>query len=70
MANPQNSGVFNKWITNRIPFKILTPKTIETGLINTWVTSRIPFNIIVEPAASGGSSSNVPLFMMTYRRRR
>ena len=43
MANPEDVGTFDLWITDRIQFSIAKPKTSDTGDFDRWITDRIPF---------------------------
>jgi hypothetical protein len=41
MANPQDQGSFDYWITDRIPFTVAPPKSDDTGDFEKWITDRI-----------------------------
>lgn len=50
MANPQSPGTFDAWITDRLTFATLTPKTGDTGGFDAWITDRLYFADYVEAA--------------------
>ena len=41
MANPQDPGTFDFWITDRILFQDAPPKSGDTGDFDRWITDRI-----------------------------
>lgn len=43
MANPKDSGTFDYWITNRITFESIPPKSVNTGTFDSWITNRLYF---------------------------
>lgn len=43
MANPKDSGTFDYWITDRIGFKSVPPRSGNTGDFEKWITDRIGF---------------------------
>jgi len=51
MANPADPGEFELWITDRIFFQNVPPKTGDTGTFEAWITDRIYFEDYVEQAA-------------------
>ena len=48
MANPQDTGDFEKWIADRIDFSTIHPKTGDTGDFEKWIGDRIDFEDYVE----------------------
>lgn len=50
MANPQDPGTFENWITNRITFEDIPPKLGDTGDFEKWITNRIYWQDYVESA--------------------
>lgn len=51
MANPQDPGTFDYWITDRITFQVARPKTGDTGDFEKWLTDRIYWHDYAETAA-------------------
>lgn len=52
MPNPQAPGTFNYWITDRIMFQTLTPKSGKTGDFEKWITDRQYWHDYVEVTAA------------------
>jgi hypothetical protein len=52
MANPQDAGTFEDWVTDRIPFNIIPPRAAaqDTGTFEDWITDRMHFNVYAEAA--------------------
>ena len=48
MANPKDSGTFDYWITDRITFATIPPKSGDTGTFDKWITDRIYWRDYVE----------------------
>ena len=48
----QDSGTFDLWITGRIPFDAITPKSGSTGDFDRWITDRLHFDTYQEVAAA------------------
>lgn len=48
MAYTVDLGTFEYWITDRIPFDVLPPKSGNTGDFEKWLTDRLPFEVYVE----------------------
>lgn len=61
MANPQNPGTFDYWITDRLTFATLPPKTGDTGTFDQWLTDRVTFADYVEAAAV---TAGIPVFSL------
>ena len=59
MANPQDPGTFDIWITNRLSFRTVVPKSGNTGDFEKWITDRIRFSDYVEAAAAAGETLSV-----------
>ena len=51
MANPQDSGTFENWITDRIGFVVVPPKSGDTGDFEKTITDRLFFVEYQEAAA-------------------
>lgn len=43
MANPEDVGTFDLWITGRVQFGSTRPKADDTGDFDRWITDRISF---------------------------
>lgn len=50
MANPQDPGTFEYFITDRITFQNVPPKSGDTGDLEKWFTDRMRFEDYVEQA--------------------
>lgn len=48
MAEPQDTGLFDGWITDRIYFQVVPPRTGSTGEFESWITDRIYYRDYVE----------------------
>lgn len=48
MAEPQDTGLFDAWITDRIYFQVVPPRTGSTGEFESWITDRIYYRDYVE----------------------
>lgn len=57
MANPQDQGTFDYWITDRISFTVARPKSGDTGDFENWITDRIYW---WEYAESAAEAARVP----------
>ena len=51
MANPQDPGTFEFWITDRITFQAIPPKSGDTGDFEKWLWDRGYWEDYVEQAA-------------------
>ena len=58
MANPQDTGTFDGWITDRLYFGTLQPPSGDTGTFDQWITDRLYFDTMVA-APSGGKFVNL-----------
>ena len=52
MANPEDPGEFELWITDRIGFQNIPPLSGDTGDFESWITDRIYFEDYVEAEAA------------------
>lgn len=59
MANPQNTGTFDFWLTDRLTFATPPPKTGDTGTFDAWITDRLYFEDYVEATVA---TAGVPIF--------
>lgn len=48
MAEAQDTGLFDAWITDRIYFQVVPPRTGSTGEFESWITDRIYYRDYVE----------------------
>lgn len=48
MANPENPGSFDFWVTDRIPHDPVVPKTGSTGDLDRWINAQYPYVTIVK----------------------
>lgn len=51
MANPKDPGTFDYWITDRLTFSTLPPKSGNTGTFDYWIADRQYFLDYVETEA-------------------
>lgn len=65
MANPADVGTFDVWITDRLAFQTVKPKTGDTGDFDSWITDRLYWHDYVETEAAGVAPQ-----MMHYARLR
>ena len=52
MSNPQDPGTFDFWITNRLTFRTVVPKSGNTGDFEKWITDRIRFSDYVSASVT------------------
>lgn len=62
MANPQDTGTFDYWITDRITFQDTLPKSSDTGTFETWLWDRKTWATYVEAAAAPPPTAALPIF--------
>jgi len=48
----KGTGSFEQWITDRIDFEEIHPKSGDTGDFEAWITDRIDFSTFVEAEAA------------------
>lgn len=52
MANPQDTGTFDYWITDRLTFQDVPPKSGDTGDFENWIWDRGFWEDYVEATAA------------------
>lgn len=57
MANPADVGTFDVWISDRLAFQTLKPKSGDTGDFDSWISDRLYWHDYVETAAAGETLS-------------
>jgi len=69
MANPQDTGTFDYWLTGRISFATIPPRTGNTGTFDDWPADRVYFHDYVEAAEEAGFSAGQGAVMLKSPRR-
>lgn len=61
MANPADPGTFDYWITDRLTFVTVPPKSGNTGTFDQWITDRQTFEDYVATAAVAATGHSLVL---------